>query len=102
MLSAFAVAQLIDDQHHASCTGPKDAHVLQFGLGLGVVMTMADQDSRSCLAGLFRPIQVRRHPQLGPALEEKRFNDITLALEFTCDLHRQRFGHGGKLPQGVF
>jgi len=72
MLPALAVAELVRHQHQAALPGPGHAHVLQFGLRLGIVVAGDNEQPRDRLAGLRGEIAVRRHDEPRPVLE----NDV--------------------------
>src|SRR5262249_53588708 len=68
MLPAFAMAEHVGNQHEASLPSPEYAHVLQFPLGLGIVMAVDNDETRYRLVGLCRDVQIRGYVNVGSAL----------------------------------
>jgi hypothetical protein len=100
MGAAFAVAGHVRDDDRASGPRPKDAHVLQLRLRLGVVVAVDDdQPGGGLRGGGGRTVEVGRHDQAGAALEDQVLDHHALGLGRAGDAEPQVGRRFGRAPQ---
>src|SRR5262249_54081800 len=103
--AAFAVADLIDDEHKAAGPCPRHTHVLQLAIPLAAVMSVGDQDARHRLGRFRWNVQVADDPLPGPTLVDELLDDEAVAVDGAggadVELRRRRGEVAERLAQPI-
>ena len=81
VLAAFAIPDLVHDEHRAPLTRPGHAHVLKLPLRPRVVVTVDDQHERHPRARRGRVVEVGRDHDPGTALEDQLFDPKAITID---------------------